>query len=72
MTSWISVEDELPKEDGKYLVHYLNRVFFSDGRPQKNILTTATFYTGVFLVDGYGEEPAVTHWMPLPDPPEDK
>ncbi|MBQ1410215.1 MAG: DUF551 domain-containing protein [Oscillospiraceae bacterium] len=50
---WISVEDELPKEDGRYLFYH-------------TILgVQSSYYYNDLMLDK-----AVTHWMPLPAPPE--
>ena len=51
---WISVKDELPEEDGVYL-------FFDAG--------TQGVYVSFFWADLKLNE-GVTHWMPLPAPPE--
>lgn len=65
MNKWISVEDRLPEpsESISYLV-------WVDGRPD---------YVGYWQLSYFnyedGDEPEwdyldVTHWMPLPEPPE--
>ena len=49
------------------------------GKPHKNItlhhaiMTAEYFYQGGWLVNEYPEweTPTVTHWMPLPEPPEE-
>ena len=51
---WISVEDELPEEDGVYL-------FFDAG--------TQGVYVSFFWADLKLNE-GVTHWMPMPAPPK--
>jgi hypothetical protein len=51
---WTSVEDELPKENGRYLFYH-ERI-------------------GVQLVYYYNDltlDKAVTHWMPMPEPPKE-
>jgi len=57
INEWISVED-LPEGDGWYICH------FSDG-------SIETYY---FIPEDGGFVPCsdcvVTHWMPLPSPPE--
>lgn len=65
MSKWISVKDRLPEPD-----------------EHKEYLTTCefggTFVEGYFELDGevgwwsdhFGTEFPVTHWMPLPEPPE--
>ncbi len=54
---WISVEDELPKADGQYIVFRPPACTFSD-------VAVRTFRNGKF--DGIFP---VTHWMPLPAAP---
>lgn len=50
---WISVNDELPKENGRYLFyHDIIGVQF------------AYYYNDLTL------DKAVTHWMPIPQPPK--
>ena len=59
-TEWISVSDELPEEEDMYLCH------FTDG----------TIETSLFGPEDEIIHPwevyhlLVTHWMPLPNPPE--
>lgn len=60
---WISVEDRLPEEPGEVLMALYGRVciawYHIDGR----------FESGSGLV--FSAEKAVTHWMPLPEPPKE-
>ena len=72
MTEWISVKDKSPKEKGVYLVayhpaHWDNIDFditevgtdsFRGGNADKRSSWAHNKYRGV------------THWMPLPEPPE--
>ena len=72
---WIPVSERLPEDedDGETVL----AVVF--GKPHKNItlhhaiMTAEYFYQGGWLVDEYPEweNPTVTHWMPLPEPPEE-
>lgn len=61
MSNWISVKDRLPDRDGTYLVATKNR---------------AVMMTHFYIVDGHGFFSGgklsrhITHWMPLPEPPE--
>ena len=60
VTGWISVEDRLP-EPGYYVLMCLRDVF-----------TTIGLHTGQEWVEkGTGQTIPVTHWMPLPEPPEE-
>lgn len=72
---WIPVSERLPEDedDGETVL----AVVF--GKPHKNItlhhaiMTAEYFYQGGWLVYEYPEweNPTVTHWMPLPEPPEE-
>ena len=56
MNQWIDVEDKLPDKDDNYLVY----------QRQGNIYI-AYCYNGSF---SFNRGPyTVTHWMPLPEPP---
>lgn len=73
---WISVKDRLPEDerDGETVMAVIS------GKPHEKItldhaLMTAGYFNGEgWLVDRYPawENPTVTHWMPLPEPPEEK
>jgi hypothetical protein len=58
MNEWISVEDRLP-EKGYQLV-------WEAGYPNVGYVAS----DGKWRVDRDEVTPYVTHWMPLPDPPE--
>lgn len=75
---WISVEERLPDKEGKYLVTIYDRItptvlYFYKRYPYCNrgIRTDRPVWCDY---DNYGygdfEEKSVTHWMPLPEPPE--
>jgi len=55
---WISVKDRFPEQYGECII--------SDGK----IVTTSYFQDGLFV--GKDIDITVTHWMPLPEPPETK
>ena len=72
---WISVEDRLPEsEDNSVLVHFENgsietvhiQDYFDD--ITAGIKDGIQQYTKWYLINN----PKVTHWMPLPEPPENK
>ena len=62
---WVSVEDELPARDGIYLVY-----------TTRGSVTTAHFYAEKIFRDDYKRKASwqgnrnVTHWTPLPAPPD--
>lgn len=58
---WVRVDDGLPTQEGDYLV------FDPDFEAQM----VASFSNGKFELDvSYWEPKDITHWMPLPTPPE--
>ncbi|MGI9569505.1 MAG: DUF551 domain-containing protein [Desulfobulbia bacterium] len=60
MSEWISVEDRLPESEGMYLCYSENgiqQVVYSAARYER--------YSEHFMPFN------ITHWMPLPEPPED-
>lgn len=59
MKSWISVKKKLPEENVDVLVYYNNKKIAVD-----------FFYISGFYDET--EQTKVTHWMPLPNPPEGK
>lgn len=69
---WISVEDRLPEDDGDVLA-------IVSGYPTPNItledvLVVAAFYEGEgWYIEEYPDwdNPIITYWMPLPEPPEE-
>lgn len=63
---WISVNDKLPKKDGRYLTRTIN---LTGNRPIEDNIFIADFFGNDWLFDGW-EDNEVTHWMPLPKPPK--
>ena len=62
---WISVKDRLPEEKTNYIVYY-KHAFCDD---ESHIGICICYYDGVeFNMDSLHK---VTHWMPLPEPPEE-
>ena len=73
MSEWISVKERLPDKDGFYLVAYNE---YEWGIACKRATISMRFRTGKeagvpkgFICDA-GR--AVTHWMPLPEPPKEE
>lgn len=74
-SEWISVKERLPddEKDGETVLAVVS------GKPHENItlchaLMTAGYFPGEgWVVNEYPEweNPTITHWMPLPEPPEE-
>ena len=78
---WIPVTERLPEEDGDYLVFkrfagnaWSDVVSFAkDGRQVSECTFVEKWQNVWYYYDsewGYIRTDAVTHWMPLPEPPE--
>ena len=74
MNKWISVKDQLPEEDTPVIVTYIGGV---SGKPHSDVLGAVR--DGVwYWYDGFPIEVSkeitveVTHWMPLPEPPNEE
>ena len=59
---WISVKDRLPEPPAQCLV-------FSDKARRPRGMETATYTNLGWMTAAYF--PEITHWMPLPEPPEE-
>lgn len=78
MAEWISVKDRLPEKDGEYLVFTEQRDCFNalfeseigDGGEFGVWLNSYHPDTLGFLDSEWQEYEGITHWMPLPEPPE--
>lgn len=75
---WIPVTDRLPEEDGDYLtVNDCNSVlqftFFKDGKKTGNydLFGEKDIWCDYDSEYGFFQCLDITHWMPLPTPPED-
>lgn len=64
MSEWISVEDRLPEGDCLVIVEAMERISLS--------MHTAGYHSNINIIGGRFEfdMPPVTHWMPLPEPPQ--
>jgi hypothetical protein len=60
---WSPVREGLPETDGGVLIALPYPII---GRP----CTTGQYVNHTWYCDDFGGEAEVTHWMPLPEPPE--
>ncbi len=70
MSEWISVKDRLPETGGMVLV-------IASGKPMSNLTLNGAYELAEYAPEGWifetwpeWENADVTHWMPLPPPPE--
>lgn len=69
---WISVEDRLPKIGQKGYSESVIVYFLSELDDTKGRATAAFCYDGWHIAGLFCDEKVkVTHWMPLPKPPEE-
>ena len=70
---WISVDKELPPEETKMNTLWFDVWISGEGRETDVKFTNGAFYEQVLDSDGdishHEELDSVTHWMPLPEPP---
>ena len=79
MPEWISVEEHLPRKNGKYLCccdnKYIRILGFAKSLYSVDSYTFANEHrSGFYDYDheyGYFEYDSITHWMPLPEPPKE-
>lgn len=62
MSEWISVKERLPDEDVWVLT------LQTDG----DMIVNCIAFEGKWCSNDHGFIPTVTHWMPLPKPPEEE
>ena len=78
MSEWISVKDRLPELDQKVLVvsaTYPNKINGAVRRFEDIGWYWEQHHSGDLNDDGnyeFDDDYTYTHWMPLPEPPEDK
>ena len=73
MSKWISVKDRLP-EDGEYVLAYTIPAFHPIGNEVCKFMCdeVGNYDTGHFrLAHSADKRNLVTHWMPIPNPPEE-
>lgn len=73
---WISVEDRLPGENGEYIVTACDEGEPYDGTIWNDTVVVCAEYCGgcwTWYENGteYSLDGIVTHWMPMPEPPEE-
>lgn len=66
---WVSVEDRLPTENGKYLVCNAGTAYVKTARFDNTVYDRPGWYNGDN--EGDWEESWITHWMPLPELPKE-
>lgn len=64
---WISVKDRLPEKEGRYLC-WFGKNTVAIGAAIATYLEEWKAFGSLASLETY---PNVTHWMPLPEPPED-
>lgn len=62
---WIPVTERLP-EEGKYVLVYGKELH---PNPHASQIEVSKVYDGNYW-SGFGRTGKITHWMPLPEPPE--
>ena len=67
MPKWISVEDKRPKR-GEYVLFLYAKDAQNPVLHAKNPMVVGRYEYGMYLANGCAVK--VTHWMPLPEPPE--
>ena len=63
-SNWISVKDRLPEKNGRYLVYENGEVYSAEYEKNRPDSEWTDDYEGYFM--------KVSHWMPLPEPPEEE
>lgn len=70
---WISVKDRLPDRDGEYVV-YGQTEAMRELLPDVEPIWICNYYKqyGFYNLDLRREYDFITHWMPMPEAPEEK
>lgn len=63
--NWVNVREQLPQEEGRYLVCTINLTGY---KSLENDVFIADYILGEWIFDGW-EYNSVTHWMNLPTSP---
>ncbi len=79
MSEWISVKDGLPGKVGRYLIRRSMKTWKYEEDIKIEWFCALDIYSHKkelhrlrFISCGCKEDLKVTHWMPLPEPPENK
>ena len=67
MSEWISVKERLPEKPGEYLVAY-HPCYWDNVQPEFRVGIDSFRGKTAWAKKKYQ---CVTHWMPLPEPPEE-
>lgn len=65
MAEWISVKERLPESGTRVLVMRIDHV------TKKPFYDLLWFANGKWWIRHFTDDYAVTHWMPLPEPPKE-
>lgn len=76
MDGWIKIEDRLPDNVGEYIVYAQDEnSSANEGIWWENVVIVAEYAFGEWTwrenSNDFDITDIVTHWMPLPEPPED-
>jgi len=64
LTKWISVKDRLPEDHGRFITHTYA------GVTMMNLYQTGVGWKSIRGADAAYWNAVITHWMPLPEPPQ--
>jgi len=72
---WISTREKLPEPGQKVLMSYNNLVingFYHPAIPYGGFTCDSPAYDLEKVYNDPSPQEGITHWMPMPEPPEDK